>query len=325
MKLTQTQIKKLITYAQSYKGIPYERGASAQTKALFDCSSFIQHIFKHVGTTLPRSSILQAAEPQGVLLLPKKHKKIVYKKGDVIFMASDRGYYFDEVFAERHLCIGHVGLYIGNGKIINARKSAGGVVIESLSELQKDIAYKTVAVRRYTEERPVYAVPPRSQYIAIHHHAWKDKSCGIVSVGMILSFYKKRVDLNVLLAQGLKLNAFKEPVGWIHQGLVRLAQLHKFQAKAYDWSKDSIEEAFLKLVSFLEEGPIIASIHKDFDPQNGGHLIVVTGYRDGLVYYNEPASRKGEPLKRKIIKEKFITGWKRRMVALYIHPYYTKK
>lgn len=320
MKLREADIKRLIAYAHTYVETPYERGASSHNNALFDCSSFIQHIFRHVNINLPRSSILQAAEPQGILLLPKKHKEITYKKGDVLFMASDRGHYFDEIFAQKHICIGHVGLYIGNGKIIHAHKSAHGVVVESLSELQKNTAYKTVAMRRYTEERPVYAVPPKSQYSAIHHIDWKDRSCGIVSLGMILLFYKKPIkNFDSLLKEGIKIKAYKETVGWIHEGLARLARTYKLHAETYDWNNDPVEEAFLKLFSFIEYGPVIVSVHKNFDPKEGGHLVVVTGYRDGYVYYNEPASRKNEPIKRKLTKEQFLHGWKRRMVALYIY------
>lgn len=319
MRLSTVETQKLIAYAQTFVKTPYERGANPQNNTSFDCSSFIQHIFQHSNIQLPRSSILQAAEPQGVLILPQKNK-VQYKKGDVIFMASDRGYYFDEIFAEKHLCIGHVGLYIGNDKIIHARQSKGGVIVEKFSEVQKKSHYKTVAIRRYTQERPIYNVPPRSQYIAIHHHDWKNKSCGVVSVGMILLFYKKIVDLNVLLEQGLKMRAFKEPVGWIHKGLARLARKYNLHAKTYDWSTNPLEEAFLKLFSFIEYGPVIASVHKNFDPQEGGHLIVITGYKDGYVYYNEPASEKNQSIKRKIPKEKFLNGWKRRIVALYIYP-----
>ncbi len=320
MKLSNKQIQEMISYGKTLAGKPYERGSSTQNTAVFDCSSLMQHIFKKVKIDLPRSSILQAAEPQGILLIPTKNKPITYKRGDVLFMESDRGFYFDEIFGNKHLCIGHVGLYIGNNKILHARKSAGGVVIESLSQLQKDSHYKTVAVRRYTHDRPIYKVPTRSQYLHIHHREWKDRSCGIVSVGMVLLFYKKIVTMDELLKQGLRAGAYKEPYGWTHAGLVSLAQKYKLHAAAYDWSKDIADEAFLKLVSFLEEGPVLASIHKDFDQKNGGHLIVITGFKDGIIYYNEPASKKGESIKRKISKEIFLEGWKKRMLAIYIHP-----
>jgi len=320
MKPSSKDIQKLIAYAKTFVGTPYERGAQSEKTKSFDCSSFIQHLFHRVGIDLPRSSILQAGHPEGVLIIPKQ-KHATYKSGDVLFMSSDRGFYFNELFANRHLCIGHVALYIGNGKVIHARQSKGGVVIESLQEVQKNKAYAIVAIRRYTQERPIYNVPTRSQYLHIHHHEWKDRACGIVSVGMVLLFYKKKIkNFNHLLHEGLKLKGYKDGVGWTHEGLVRLIKTYKLHAEAYDWNKDPAHEAFLKLVSFLEYGPIIASIHKDFDPKNDGHLIVVTGYKDGYIYYNEPASRKNESIKRKLTKEKFLNGWKRRMLAIYIHP-----
>lgn len=316
MKLSAAYTKKLIAYAKTLVGIPYERGAQEKNILSFDCSSFIQHVFRHVGIDLPRSSILQAAEPQGVLLLPQKNKTIAYRPGDVLFMSSDRGYYFDEIFAGKHLCVGHVALYIGNDRIIHSKKSAKGVVIESLKNLQKNKIYKTVAVRRYTKNRPVYAVPTKSQH-TIRNQFWKSHACGIVALGMVLTFYNKKFGTyDKLLNQGIKMKIRKEGVGWTHAGLVRLANTYGLRGNAYDWSDDSEHEAFLKMASFLEYGPVIASIHKNFNPKNGGHLIVLTGYKDGYVYYNEPNSIAQSHLKRKIKKDKFLAGWKQRIIQI---------
>ena len=307
----------MIHYARSLAGVSYERGANDSRAHAFDCSSFTQHLFHRIGVELPRSSVLQAAEPQGVLLIP--HSALTYKPGDILFMSSDRGYYFDEAFAGKHICVGHTALYIGNGLIIHARQSAGGVVIEKLREVQKDPHYKTVAVRRYTVSRPIYNVPLRSQHLDITDSFWKQHACGIVSLGMVLAFYRKKFGTyDHLLRQGIRMKIRKEGVGWIHAGLARLAQTYGLSAKPYDWHRSLADDAFLKLASLLEYGPVIASIYKNFNPKNSGHLIVITGYRDGYFYYNEPDSPLAKTIKRKISKDRFMRGWKKRVI--WIQP-----
>ncbi len=314
--LSSKQVKDMIIYARSLAGVSYERGADISHGNSLDCSGFTQHIFQQVGIDLPRSSVLQAVEPQGILLVP--HSTISYKPGDLLFMSSDRGYYFDEAFAGKHVCVGHTALYIGNGLVIHARQSAGGVIIEKLKDLQKDPHYKTVAVRRYTVARPIYTVPARSQYHAISDLFWKQHSCGIVSLGMVLEFYKKNFKTyDQLLNQGIRMRIRQEGVGWIHAGLARLAQKYGLRGVSYDWYRNSDSDAFLKLTSLLEYGPVIASIYKNLNPKNGGHLIVVTGYTNGHIYYNEPDSHNIKIIRRKVSKDRFVRGWKKRVIWVH--------
>lgn len=141
--------KKLFTYARGYVGTPYIFGAqsSGEKPETFDCSSFIQHIFKCIDIELPRSSILQAGDKQG--------EEVVYsgieslEPGDVVFMRSDRGYYNDEMFGGREISVGHVGLYLGDDEIIHAKSSLGGVVIQKLSDLTKDPHYAITFAKRF--------------------------------------------------------------------------------------------------------------------------------------------------------------------------------
>jgi uncharacterized protein YvpB len=138
---------------------------------------------------------------------------------------------------------------------------------------------------------------------------------------MILKFYKKKFgSLDDLLKKGIRMHAYKKGVGWIHAGIVRLANKYKLYGEAFDWKADASDEAFIKLIAILNQGPCIGivSIHKDFNRENDGHLIVLTGYRNGEIHYNEPATKKGEKIKRTIAKEKFIAGWKQR--AIFVHP-----
>ena len=141
-------LQKLVTVALSLQGKPYERGAQEQNDVCFDCSSFVQYVFEKVGVTIPRSTILQAADAQGKMIIPDTNFSTM-QVGDLIFMRSDRGYYYDELFDGKQIYIGHVAMYIGNGEVIHARKKAGGVIVQKLKELICEPNYGIVMVKRF--------------------------------------------------------------------------------------------------------------------------------------------------------------------------------
>jgi cell wall-associated NlpC family hydrolase len=139
------KVTELISFAKQFIGKPYVYGAAgAEAPEAFDCSSFVQYAFKHIGIELPRSSILQAQDPQGVEV-----SQADMQPGDVLFMRSDRGYYYDEAFGGRQIGIGHVGIYCGHGTILHSKKSLGGVVLQKLSELQENPNYAIQIVKRF--------------------------------------------------------------------------------------------------------------------------------------------------------------------------------
>ncbi len=141
-------LQKLATIALSLQGKPYERGAQEQTDVCFDCSSFVQYVFEKVGMTIPRSTILQAADAGGKVIVPDTDFSNM-QVGDLIFMRSDRGYYYDELFGGTPVYIGHVAMYLGDGMVIHARKKAGGVIVQSLQELIHEPGYGIVMIKRF--------------------------------------------------------------------------------------------------------------------------------------------------------------------------------
>ena len=110
-------------FAKTFLGKPYRYGAYldsfSENQDAFDCSSFVQHVFKKNGIDLPRSTILQAAFPG----------EEIYTQGpqpaDVLFFEGTRGHYRHDLFPERKLLIGHVAIYVGCDKIIHAVNSCG--------------------------------------------------------------------------------------------------------------------------------------------------------------------------------------------------------
>jgi|SRR3989344_288461 len=144
--IAQSKIKEL---TKELVGAKYDYAAKPEeAPEVFDCSSFVQYVFRQVGIDAPRSSILQAGDKKGKEVKFSGDFKEL-EAGDLIFMRSDRGFYYDELFDGRKLYIGHVAIYVGEGKIAHARKKAGGVVIQSLEEVIKEPNYEIVLIKRF--------------------------------------------------------------------------------------------------------------------------------------------------------------------------------
>jgi peptidoglycan DL-endopeptidase CwlO len=100
----------VVAEAQKYLGVPYLWGGTDPAKGL-DCSGFTQLVYKNLGIDLPRTSSQQATSGQAVASLADA------RPGDLVF--------FD--YSSGRAGIDHVGVYIGNGKMI-AAPQAGEVV-----------------------------------------------------------------------------------------------------------------------------------------------------------------------------------------------------
>ena len=100
----------VVAEAEKFLGVPYLWGGTDPAKGL-DCSGFTQLVYKNLGIDLPRTSSQQATSGQAVASLADA------RPGDLVF--------FDH--SSSRAGIDHVGVYIGNGKMI-AAPQAGEVV-----------------------------------------------------------------------------------------------------------------------------------------------------------------------------------------------------
>lgn len=94
----------IVREASKYKGVPYVFGGI--TPKGFDCSGYVQYVFKQLHASLPRTADIQAQE--GVFLTQSQ-----LKPGDLVF------------FSTYEAGASHVGIYAGNGKFWNATSSKG--------------------------------------------------------------------------------------------------------------------------------------------------------------------------------------------------------
>jgi peptidoglycan endopeptidase LytE len=98
---------RVIQIGEKYLGAKYLYGASPSRTDAFDCSSFTMRVFSEAGISLPRTS---AAQSQ--VGTPVSFNQL--QKGDLVFFDTD----FDGT-------INHVGIYAGNGQMLNASTSKG--------------------------------------------------------------------------------------------------------------------------------------------------------------------------------------------------------
>jgi len=130
--------KRLLAKAGHYLNTPYRQGASLQTGYATDCSGFVQYIYKKFDVHLPRSSSEQAQVGE-IAALKMDFSKLI--PADLLFFS--RG--------GRH--IGHVGIYMGEGKMIHAAYNRHGVTISDLRQPYYEGSF-VVAKRVLTDSYP---------------------------------------------------------------------------------------------------------------------------------------------------------------------------
>lgn len=101
--------KAVTEEAKKYIGVPYRFGGT-DTRG-FDCSGFIQYVFRKEGMTLPR-----AADEQ--YRMGKKISRSALRPGDLVFFSTyEKG-------------VSHSGIYMGGGSFISATSSSGIAVAD---------------------------------------------------------------------------------------------------------------------------------------------------------------------------------------------------
>ena len=102
--------ERLVTAAKKYIGVPYVWGGT--TPAGFDCSGFVQYVYKECGMSIPRVTYTQQAACTPVALSN-------LQPGDLVFWGASAY---------------HVGIYLGNGQYIHAPAPGQSVKIQSYYE-----------------------------------------------------------------------------------------------------------------------------------------------------------------------------------------------
>ncbi len=101
----------VVETAKKYLGLPYVYGASGPNA--FDCSGFTSYVYRQLGYSLNRTAAAQYSN--GVYVA-----KSDIQPGDLLMFSKGYG-------------ISHVGIYMGDGKMIHAQNRATGVCISTIN------------------------------------------------------------------------------------------------------------------------------------------------------------------------------------------------
>lgn len=104
-KASRKKGEEIVNYAKRFIGNPYVYGGTSLTRGT-DCSGFVMGVYKHFGVSLPRTSYSMRKVGRAV-----KYSDI--QPGDIVCYS------------------GHVGIYAGNGKIVNAINEQKGINFSS--------------------------------------------------------------------------------------------------------------------------------------------------------------------------------------------------
>lgn len=94
-------LEEMIVFSKKFLGLPYTWGGTSSYG--FDCSGFIQMLFREMGLEIPRNSRAQA---KSALFIPVEREAL--QRGDLVFFGR---------LGSTRIC--HVGLYLGNDEFIH--------------------------------------------------------------------------------------------------------------------------------------------------------------------------------------------------------------
>ena len=107
---------KMLKNAKTHLGERYVWGGTRPNA--FDCSGYMQYLYRKEGVELPRTAYEQSK-------VGKEVSRFELKKGDLLFFLTDKS---------RGIPVTHVGMYLGNDKFIHAASKKKGIIISSFSK-----------------------------------------------------------------------------------------------------------------------------------------------------------------------------------------------
>ncbi|MFA5854300.1 MAG: NlpC/P60 family protein [Patescibacteria group bacterium] len=129
----------------------YRRGARPQeAPETVDCSSLVKWLFGEYGVWLPRRTIQQRELGHEV--------SECFAAGDVVFCSGRQNWFYEHEHPASGT--GHVGIYLGNRRVIHAASTKRGVVEDSLEDFLGTEPGAFRGARRYIRpETRIFKIP----------------------------------------------------------------------------------------------------------------------------------------------------------------------
>jgi len=118
--------EELVSYAKQFVGNPYVWGGNSLTKGC-DCSGFVHLVYKHFGYKTVRYSMSFLYEGTPV-------SRADVRPGDIVVYAIRNG-------------IGHVAIYAGNGKIVEAQSKNTGITANRSIDCREIVGIRRILKR----------------------------------------------------------------------------------------------------------------------------------------------------------------------------------
>jgi len=134
---SQDILRLVLSQVQTLRRARYARGASLETSSATDCSGLVQYIYRGVKVNLPRTSAEQARVGW---VVSRQLDCSQLSSGDLLF------------FRDGGRAVGHAGIYLGDGKMLHASRSRGGVAVADLHQgyyLNNFVVATRVLEKRY--------------------------------------------------------------------------------------------------------------------------------------------------------------------------------
>ena len=121
-----TRAERAVGFALGAVGVPYRWGG--ESRSGFDCSGLVRWAYRHVGLDLPHNSY-------ALYGVGRRVTRSRMRPGDVLFFSG----------------LGHVGLYVGRGRMVHAPYTGKDVEVVSLS--RSNYGTRLVGARRMVRSR----------------------------------------------------------------------------------------------------------------------------------------------------------------------------
>ncbi|MBR4242021.1 MAG: C40 family peptidase, partial [Eubacterium sp.] len=137
---------EIVSYARQFIGYPYVWGTQGPNS--FDCSGFVQYVFKHFGISLPASSSSYWNYPTYYGTVVGTGSTANAQAGDVISWS------------------GHVAIYTENGYCIEALNPDCGVCENKVNAHTNGMNYKVIRINGVSAE-PIYSQKPSNVKLSL--------------------------------------------------------------------------------------------------------------------------------------------------------------